>query len=142
MPQCHQDRRKFCSNECREANEAYQRDKSQRYFGAGNPSWKGGRHQRLDGYVYRLVGAEHPFSTADGYLLEHRAVIEKWLRETEPNGKRLIRLGEKLYLSPDWHVHHIDEDRSNNRLENLMCVTPEEHRKIHTAMRRKAKETD
>lgn len=104
--------------------------------------WKGGVVSRTDGYVYLLVGSEHPFSTKEGYILEHRAVIERWLREAEPNSQKLIRLGEKLYLSPDWHVHHIDGDRANNRLENLMCVTPEEHREIHKAMRESAQNND
>lgn len=139
VPRSHKDRRRFCSNDCREANEAYQRDKSQRYAGAGNPCWKGGIHHRQDGYIYRLVGAEHPFSTADGYMLEHRAVMEKWLRETDPDSECLVQFGEKKYLSPSWHVHHKDEDRANNRRENLMCVTPERHREIHAEMRRKAK---
>jgi hypothetical protein len=45
-----------------------------------------------------------------------------------------------LYLSPDYDVHHEDEDRSNNRLDNLRCMHPSEHRKLHQHKRRLAKQ--
>lgn len=32
------------------------------------------------------------------------------------------------------HVHHKDCNRLNNRPENLICLTPEEHQHIHTQM--------
>src|SRR6266567_5033113 len=32
------------------------------------------------------------------------------------------------------HIHHRDEDPSNNALDNLECLTPEEHSRYHAAM--------
>ena len=32
------------------------------------------------------------------------------------------------------HVHHIDGDKTNNTVENLVWVTPEEHGKFHTKL--------
>lgn len=34
-------------------------------------------------------------------------------------------------LKKNIHVHHIDEDHNDNRIENLMPVTKSEHRIIH-----------
>lgn len=60
---------------------------------------------------YRLI------KTPSGRKLEHRWVVEQHLgRELEP-----------------WeHVHHINHDRLDNRIENLEVVTVEEHGKRHT----------
>lgn len=37
--------------------------------------------------------------------------------------------GKKIPLS--YHIHHIDNDKTNNSIENLLCVSPEEHFEIH-----------
>jgi len=31
------------------------------------------------------------------------------------------------------HVHHIDGNRENNKLSNLLIVSPEEHRLMHSS---------
>lgn len=49
-------------------------------------------------------------------LYEHRRV---W---AEANGP----------IPDGFHVHHIDEDRSNNAIENLALVSKAEHRRIHS----------
>lgn len=139
VPECHVSRRRFCSNECREKSTVYQTEKGLRHRGSGNPLWKGGRIDRQDGYIYRLVGTEHPFGSKQGYMLEHRKVMEDWLRENDPTSHYLIQLGGKLYLSPEYDIHHEDEDRKNNEIRNLRCMLPAEHRKLHAHKRRLAK---
>jgi len=62
-----------------------------------------------DGYRYIHVGHRH-------YEPEHRVVMERFL-------------GRKL--SPEEHIHHIDEDTLNNSPSNLQLVTASEHLKIH-----------
>ncbi len=55
--------------------------------------------------------------TVDGKQMpEHRHVME-------------VALGRKLKQSE--HIHHINGDRLDNRLENLKVVTPQEHTPIH-----------
>lgn len=58
----------------------------------------------------------HPYKDSRGYVREHRLVVEK-------------EIG--CYLEPDKIVHHINEDRLDNRIENLQVVTHKEHNHIH-----------
>ena len=81
--------------------------------GKGHPNWKGGRYKSGE-YVY-LYNPDHPFSTKNGRVLEHRLVMESHL---------------KRYLLPTEVVHHRNGIRDDNRLENLECfATNAEHLK-------------
>lgn len=98
--------------------------------GEKNPMWKGGKPSvRKDRYLsVRALG--HPFAT-QGNMLEHRLVMERWLRKYQPDSPFLIEIDGKKYLSPDFEVHHKDLSRSNNDISNLQCMTRAEHRAEH-----------
>lgn len=49
-------------------------------------------------------------------VYEHRKIMEEYL-------------GRKL--STKEHVHHVNGDPTDNRIENLSIVSPSEHGKIH-----------
>ena len=51
-----------------------------------------------------------------GYKLEHRAIMEE-------------HLGRKLERNE--YVHHINGNKKDNRLENLMVMTPQAHNDLH-----------
>ena len=71
--------------------------------GNNNPCWRGGRIKRR-GYNF-LYKPEHPFCTKQGYIAEHRIIIEK-------------QIGRYLYR---WEVcHHINKIKDDNRPQNLM----------------------
>ena len=53
----------------------------------------------------------------EGYTFEHRIIVAKSLGLDE--------------LPAHWEVHHIDEDKSNNELDNLAIVTKIGHRRLH-----------
>ena len=69
--------------------------------------WKGGRYI-VNGYVY--------LSNSGREVREHRHIME-------------IELGRKLKSSEI--VHHINHNKLDNRLENLMVVTRAEHVRLH-----------
>lgn len=72
--------------------------------GKHNPNWKGGRTVSSQGYMLIRVGKEHHLADVRGYAYEHRLVAEQKL------GRRLQQ-GEL--------VHHLNDDRADNRPENL-----------------------
>ena len=84
------------------------------------PSWKGGR-VRTNGYV-RKFAPDHPFATK-GYVLEHRLVMAAHLG-------RLLR--------PEEIVHHINKDRTDNRIENLKLLPSHREHKIEHLNERKS----
>lgn len=132
-PRAHQHRRKYCSRSC--ASRAWARAtvghrKSVKW--AKEP----GLTLHRDGYVLER-DPSHPFAS-NGYVLQHRLVIERWLRANQPGSEFLVRLGNQVYLSPDFEVHHKDEDKTNNIVDNLECLTPEAHAVIHNHARRAA----
>lgn len=87
-------------------------------------NWNGGRAKATGGRVLTL-SPSHPFCNQDGYVFEHRLVMERHL------GRHLL---------PVETVHHIDSDPSNNKIENLMLfLSRGEHTSWHWKERRKKK---
>jgi len=82
--------------------------------GEGNPNYSGGKYIDDKGYV-RVLMPEHP-KNIKGYVYEHRIVIEEYV-------------GRMLH--PWESVHHINEVKCDNRVENLYLCTAKEHSAIH-----------
>lgn len=80
-----------------------------RISGDKNPSWKGGRRRRSDGYW--LVW------TPEGERLEHRVRMEAHLGRS---------------LRDDEVVHHRDGDKSNNEPSNPQVMSQSEHARHHS----------
>lgn len=79
--------------------------------GKNHYKWKGGRRLDKDGYVL-IWKPEHPNSDSDGYVREHRLIMEQHL-------SRYLELRED--------VHHLNQIRADNRIENLQLMTHGEH---------------
>jgi len=84
--------------------------------GNKNPNWKGGRLKKTNGYII-VQQPNHPYCDMDGYVLEHRLIMERHL------GRPLL---------PTEVVHHINGIVDDNRIENLMLFSNQgEHAKTH-----------
>jgi hypothetical protein len=86
-------------------------------------AWKGGKS--ITGYGYILIYApEHPSRNNKGYVREHRLVMERII------GRRLKR--EEI-------VHHINENKKDNRPSNLLLFpNVVSHWKHHRMLRKKS----
>ena len=102
----------------------------QKLSGKNNYNWKGGKPITREGYV--LVKAyNHPHANSSHYVLEHRIKMENHLRKHKPNSRFLVTINGKKYLDKSVNVHHIDRNKSNNHISNLVCIYGRDHIKIH-----------
>lgn len=89
-------------------------------FGEKSAHWKDGRATEGHGYIL-IAMPGHPRATKAGYVLEHILVAEKALGKPLPVGAE---------------PHHVNEDRSDNRPENLVvCQDRAYHKLLHQRMR-------
>jgi hypothetical protein len=99
---------KFCSKKC---FDFFQKQN----VGSKNPNWKGGR-TIAGGYVYAT-----DLSRRRAYIAEHVLVAEKALGR---------------FLTKKEVIHHINEVKSDNRLENLYLFSGQaEHARYHNLLR-------
>lgn len=69
---------------------------------------------------YRVIyKPKHPLAMTSknwkGFIYEHIYIAHKFIKE----------------YSTDKEVHHLDENPCNNRIENLLVLSKEQHQKIH-----------
>lgn len=87
-----------CSREC-----YYKRFKNIVKKGSESHNWNGGKIKTSSGYII-IYNKKHPRANKSGYVFEHLLVMEDKL-------KRVIKKEEV--------VHHINGDKTDNRIENL-----------------------
>lgn len=83
--------------------------------GEKSPTWKGGKTRSRKGYVVLRNDGD--------VIFEHRAVMEEHIGRM---------------LTEDEVVHHINGDKTDNRLENLQLMTRGEHSTMHNKRRKNA----
>lgn len=89
--------------------------KKGKYIGDKSHLWKGGRC-KSGGYIY-ILKHDHPQANSNGYVYEHRLIMEEHL-------ERHLKKGEV--------VHHINGITDDNRIENLkLCKDQQEHAYNH-----------
>lgn len=108
-----------CRERCREMGVKYGAKNVRKAIEARRIHGTGHKKLRDDGYIATYY-PDHPDANREGYVMEHRLVMERFL------GRRLEK---------DEVVHHINEVRTDNRIENLMLMTPSAHMSYHSKKR-------
>lgn len=125
-----------CSKECaNKLKSEYMSGEGNHQFGLigdKNVSFKG--TEIISNYGYILEYApEHPFphdkTTKGGRVFQHRLVIEKNYKLFDET--YFLEINGNFYLKPEFSVHHVNENKKDNRIENLQIITKSEHTSLH-----------
>lgn len=87
------------------------------HYNGLNGYWHIKRH---NGGYEQAYCPDHPNAHADGYVMFHTVLMERHIGR---------------YLNKDEVVHHINGNRSDNRIENLMLMNKKEHMSMHMKKR-------
>jgi hypothetical protein len=95
---------KYCSKKCHS-------ESMKGFKGEKHPQWKGGRTFRKDGYIL-VRNPKNPLKS----ILEHRLIMSEYI-------------GRELEINEN--VHHKNENKSDNRIENLELLSHGQHTTLH-----------
>lgn len=87
--------------------------------GSTNGQWKGGI-KKTHGYIKIKIPSHH-FADTNGYVFQHRLVWE---------------LHNKASLLPWGDIHHLNDTRDDNRIENLEAMMDWQHSAIEWEKRK------
>ena len=101
--------------------------------GSLNSTWKSDVGITNLGY---LAQNQHTNCTSrhDGSVLVHRSIVEEHLKLNDADSDYLSTVQGQHRLSQSVDVHHIDENKLNFKLANLLITTRGEHTSMHNKM--------
>jgi hypothetical protein len=86
--------------------------------------WEIDNSTYMGDYLYALIPS-HPSANSNGYVLEHRVVMENHIGRP---------------LTSNEIVHHKDGNKMNNKIDNLELMLRTEHTSMHSKLRHRTKE--
>lgn len=86
--------------------------------------WRGGIRFTAKGYK-QIKQPDHPRADRNGYVMEHIVIWEKINNQRVPEG---------------YVIHHINQNKEDNRPENLKILTNAEHTALHSTGRKLSQE--
>jgi hypothetical protein len=100
-------------------------NRSEARKGERSSNWNGG--QKITRYGYRqILCPDHPRADVNGYVMEH---IFVWERATN------------IPVPIDCCVHHLNGDKTDNRIQNLCLMKKSAHTAYHNSCRVLSEET-
>ena len=87
---------------------------AKRLYGKGRYNWKGGITEAIESRGYKVLNFNYKGSKRQ--VRKHRVIMTTFL------GRPLTR---------NEIVHHINGNKKDNRIENLMLMTQSEHSRLH-----------
>lgn len=128
-----------CSRECADKlkETTYLGENNHQFglIGSKNSSFKGNETISNFGYILEYCPG-HPKpcdkSILGGRVRQHRLVVER--NYTKFDSKYFEEINGWIVLKDEYDVHHINEIKTDNRLENLQILTRSEHTILHNKL--------
>lgn len=109
----------------RKTDEAEYRNRSEAKSGEKSNWWNGGVSMTKAGYK-KVLQPKHPKADNRGYVMEHILV---WEQETG------------VSIPPNCCIHHLNGNKSDNRIENLCMMQHKAHTVMHHTGAKRSNET-
>lgn len=127
VPPVRKETAKYCSQKCKGADPEYQLESSKAQRLEKSAIFSGGVSVNSGGYMKQKDwGEKTPI-----YTTQHRIIMAEAIAKECKTHPFLVEIEGVLRLRPEIHVHHIDRDKLNNNLSNLLAVTASAHVKLH-----------
>lgn len=109
----------------RKTQEITFKNRSEATRGEKSANWKGGKRMTSRGYR-QLFMPDHPRADSSGYVMEHIIVWEK---------------ATGTQLPQNCCIHHLNGNKSDNRIENLCVMLHSAHTVFHHTGAKRSEET-
>lgn len=131
VPLCRKETALYCSQKCKGSDPAYKLSSSKAQRQEKSARFQGGSVGKRGYMKVKAWGEETAVHT-----FAHRTIVAYALAAENPAHPFLTTIDGLTRLRPEIHVHHIDRDKLNNDMNNLLAVTASAHSRLHKSGRK------